>query len=89
MKLDENGDLYFLTDYTIGATYFGGFYNESKKEYRFNISKHIQEILNGEIIDYGLILIPDKRQMTANRVVLNGPESSNNKLRLELIYTKL
>lgn len=89
VKLDENGALYFVSDYNLGSSYFGGYYNESKKEYRFNIAKHVQEILNGDIIDYGLVLLPDKRQMTANRVVLNGPESFNNKLRLELIYTKL
>jgi len=89
VKLDKEGELYFVSDYNEGDTHFGGYYNETKKEYRFRISSHIQEMLEDNIIDYGLILLANERQTTANRVILNGPNGLNGKLRLEIIYTKL
>ena len=89
VKLNKEGKLFFLSDYNEGSSYFGGYYNETKKEYRFRISTHVQEMLEENIDDYGLILLANERQTTANRVVLNGPNGLNGKLRLELIYTKL
>jgi len=89
VKLNKEGKLFFLSDYNEGSSYFGGYYNETKKEYRFRISTHVQEMLEENINDYGLILLANERQTTANRVVLNGPNGLNGKLRLELIYTKL
>ncbi|MCF8299372.1 MAG: DUF4270 domain-containing protein, partial [Saprospiraceae bacterium] len=55
VKLDKNGviDIIPVTDAFVGDSYFGGFYNETKKEYQFNLQLHIQEILNGDIEDYG------------------------------------
>ncbi len=46
-RMDETGDLHFLEDYGLGSGYFGGELDEDHMVYRFNISKHIQGVIDG------------------------------------------
>lgn len=87
-KVTEDGDLELLTDFVVSSDIFDGYFNENRNEYRFVITRHMQEILNGEE-DYGLIIVSDRRSSNANRAVLNGPQAQNNQMQLELIYTEL
>ncbi len=90
VALDSAGKQQLLTDYLEGETYFGGIYDAVKKEYRFNIARHLQELLNGEKTDYGLVLVVSGGAVSANRVVLGGGKpTSPYKMRLRLAYTKL
>jgi hypothetical protein len=86
-----DGKIRFLLDQYEGMTFYGGAYNSSKKEYKFNIARHIQQIIDGAKDNLGLSLIvwTADRPNSANRVVLKGPKRKTGNLRLEITYTKL
>ncbi len=88
VTLDPQGDLQLLTDYLVSADIFDGYYDRQRKEYRFTITRHIQELLNGQP-DYGLMMVSDRRALNAYRVVLKGPQDQDQPMKLELIYTNL
>ncbi len=79
-----------MADYFEGAPYFGGDYNATNKEYRFNIARHIQQVLNGTKENKGLYIIANSRPSTANRVQLvGGSKLLTNRMRLKITYTPL
>jgi len=87
---EQDGKIRYLLDQYEGTSYFGGSFNSSSYEYRFNIARHIQQILDGDKENLGLSLVVStaSRSNTANRVVLNGSKRSD-ALRLSITYTKL
>ena len=89
--LDEDGEYLPLADATESASFFGGFPNDGKTQYWFRISRHVQQVLNGDIPNYPLILLVQGASFRANRVILYGSDTNNveNKMSLELIYTKV
>lgn len=95
LGIDSIGETFGIADLSEGESYFGGTYNSINKEYRFNIARHIQEILNGSKTNNGLyLIIPNTLEssgsaVSANRVVLKGGGSSTAKMKLNLTYTKL
>ncbi len=88
---EKDGLIRFLLDQYEGMSYYGGVYNSSKKEYKFNIARHIQQVVDGIKENIGLYLVVwlADRPNKANRVVLNGTKRQNGNLRLQLTYTKL
>mgnify|MGYP000024962664 CR=1 FL=1 len=79
-----------MPDYFEGATYFGGEYDKTKKEYRFNIARYMQQVLNGKRKNQGLYIITNARPTTANRVQLvGGNKLLTNRMRLKITYTPL
>ncbi len=88
--INTNGTYSFLPDVVYGEAYFGGTYNSTTHEYRFNISKYLQNsLLNGSFDDKGLFIVVSGAAIKGNRAVIKGPQSSGDKMRLEIIYTKL
>jgi hypothetical protein len=88
-KIREDGSSAFLTDYiTEGSEYFGGTYDANKKEYRFNIAWHIQELLDGRSVDRGLYLAVSGNAVYGNRIILGGSESQD-RIRLVLTYIEI
>lgn len=88
--INNDETLSFLPDVAYGESYFGGTYNSDKKEYRFNISKYLQNaLMNGNFNDKGLYLVISGAAVRANRAVLNGNKTSEDNLRLEVVYTKI
>jgi hypothetical protein len=88
--INTDGSLSFLPDYNYGSAYFGGIYNSTNKEYRFNIGKYIQDVLQrGYINDNGLFLVVSGASIYANRAVILGNNSAENNFRLEITYTKI
>jgi hypothetical protein len=80
----------FLPDVAYGEAYFGGSYNSSTHEYRFNISKYFQNTLSeGSFNDKGLFIVVSGAAVKGNRTVILGPNSTDGNMRLEIIYTKL
>ena len=58
--------------------------------YTFTITQYIQAVLNGQIVDRGLYLVPSDGAITANTVVLYGAQhgvSKANKTVLTIYYT--
>ncbi len=95
-KKSSTGSYLFTPDDAIteGDDYFGGFYNASTNEYRFRITRYIQEILNSDNPDYGLTLFISGRAVVSNRLIFMGYRKGLiagrlKPLRLELSYTYL
>lgn len=89
VKVNNNGIFEPLTDFIVSSEIFGGYLKSNKNEYRFVITRHIQEILKGEEPNNSLVMLPNRRNTNANRAALVGPQANNRQMRLELIYTKL
>lgn len=95
-KNSGTGSYQFLPDDAIteGDDYFGGIYNSATNDYRFRITRYIQQLVNTTTPDYGLTLFVSGRAIYGNRLIfkgyINGLTSGRLKpLRLELSYTYL
>ncbi len=92
--LDQNGESVVLSDYSLSPAYFGGYLNRSDATYRFNITNHLQDIIehkkinNKEIENNGFRLTTAFRNTLARRVVLKGSKSKVG-IRFEVVYSKL
>ena len=70
VRVNEDGNNVFLTDYTIeGETHFGGRLEDDK--YEFNITRYFYQLLNNEIYTNDLYLLPAGAAVNANRTILN------------------
>ena len=83
----ENSDE-FLPDLFEGS--LGGGYNNTSKNYSFNITRHVNELMADSSIQNDTIsIIPSGNGISANRVVLNGMNSlKRNKAKAVITYTK-
>ncbi|KAF0198294.1 MAG: hypothetical protein FD166_1645 [Bacteroidetes bacterium] len=86
-KLDADGDYTALPDETEGSSFLDG-KSRSGKEYRFRITRYIQNrLLNPGDPDYGLMLFAAGSSLSGNRVTLRGPNAAEGKIRLLIYYT--
>jgi hypothetical protein len=92
---NEADSLYFPSDLAFSQAYFGGVYNKTDGTYRFNIAKHMQELMtkkpNGVGYlreNFGFFLSMADRNTNYNRVVLKGANSKTG-IRLEITYSKI
>lgn len=87
----EDGSNAIIIDQLEGEAYFGGDFSTTSKEYRFNITRHMQRLINGQVPeDYGLFILPSGSAVNANRTVLHGSNKEHPKhIKLILTYTKL
>ncbi|MBQ0718482.1 MAG: DUF4270 domain-containing protein [Sulfitobacter litoralis] len=69
--IDDDGDEKLPIDYYFNPNYFGGFLNEDY-EYSFNITQHMQRIMDGDVDNNGFYLSTGRRTNYANRVVMEG-----------------
>ncbi len=89
--LDEEERIYIIDDQLDSGV--DGFYDDENQQYRFLITRQVQQILLGQRDNYGFELVTWRAANSANRVILNGPdypsaENPSNNLRLTLTYTK-
>ncbi|MCF8302643.1 MAG: DUF4270 domain-containing protein [Bacteroidales bacterium] len=91
VALDEDDGQYVLDDQLEGDTYFGGTYNESKNQYYFRITRYIQSLIGEQdtIKPNGLRMVVSGGAIYGNRAIINGPESEENPIKLEITYSKL
>lgn len=85
----------------IGLGSFGGFYDGTKKAYRFVITGYIQDLMRGRLIDYGTFFSPTDLSNTssvdfspsilnAGRTVFGGgANAAGYRMKLNVIYSKL
>ena len=85
-----NGKLVFLPDYSQNSPYWGGNYIETDKEYRFRITRYIQEIISRDNFEPFIYLVSSGASINPNRLLLGGtqPFELTQRLRLELYYTE-
>lgn len=87
--LNDDGTTFFLEDQSEGDAHYGGVVDLTNKEYRVNITKHVNNVLTGASTNTSLYLTSSSAAITANRIVVNGQQSfSRNQLKFELTYTK-
>jgi len=92
--IDAKGESYWPTDYTFSPLYFGGWYNSVDNTYRFNIAKHMQELIKKKtettysINNYGFYLETTNKNSSYRRMALKGPTSKTG-IRLKITYSKI
>jgi hypothetical protein len=87
--IDSEGNTFDLADASEGTDHFGGVYDSSTKSISFNITRHLQQIINGTITDYGMFLITNAAIIVPNRAVFNSENSPTFKTKIEITYSKL
>ena len=86
-RKNSDGNDEFLPDFFESNS--GGAADNDLKQYKFNITRHVNEILGGKTPNDTLKVIPSAAGISANRVILNGMQSSKkDKAKLLLTYTK-
>ncbi|MBL7954098.1 MAG: DUF4270 domain-containing protein [Flavobacteriales bacterium] len=84
---DNNGADAFLPDQLAGVTGIGGDFSVSEKVYRFNITRYVQQVMNGTLPDDGIMLVAGSSGVSANRAVICGPDHPSTPMRLLLTFT--
>jgi hypothetical protein len=89
--INANGTGYDLPDAQEGSNYYGGNYNATTKEYRFNIARYIQQVLDGTRENNGLYLVipPLSSNAYPNRIVIGGGAAGDYQMKMNITYTKL
>lgn len=88
LKKDEGSYNYIrIVDDAPEGT-LGGYYYDSKDYYQFNITRHIQNLINNEENEFSLYIIPTGRAVYANRAIIRGPGRAGERLKLKIHYTK-
>ena len=86
-RIIDNSVSDFTMDY--GPTSDIPRYDQTNKEFRFNLTFEIQAILNGDVENKGFrIYSPSFFASSVERIIFNGPDSPlKDKARLEVTYT--
>lgn len=87
--INDNGTIYAIPDAFEGATYFGGTYNSGTVQYKFNIARYIQQVLDGDRNNNGLYILASNGVVFANRAVIGGGSSTTRPMKLNITYTKI
>jgi len=83
-----DGTFSFLLDQFEGSNHIDGSYDEINNEYRFTITRFIQDLILEE--NYvALQVTSSAASVTANRVILNGAENATKKAKLVLTYINI
>lgn len=86
IAIDEDGNEYLPVDYLFSPTFYGG-YMYDDYTYRFNITQHVQQIIDGIVVNNGFYLTTAKKSSQANRVILKGSASTTG-IKLNISYSK-
>jgi len=84
--VDSVGKEFLPKDYVFSPSFYGGGLLKDYT-YHFNITQHLQEIIDGKTGNYGFYLTPAKKNNEANRVVLKGSTSKTG-IKLIITYSK-
>ena len=89
--IKPDGNVTFLPDdeYYTSSSHFGGSYDKIAHEYRFRITRYVQELIQGnsDLTD-SINLVVRGSAVRANRLIFGGTNLDNDqRLRLEISYT--
>ena len=88
--IGPDGKYAYVYDYLVSSSTFGGRYDPATNSYTYSLRVHLQAYLNDELENLDLILIPEKNSENVSRVLLYGGNFSGlEKMRMEIVYTKL
>jgi hypothetical protein len=83
-----DGSLEFLLDQFEGSTHIDGTYDEVNSEYRFTITRFIQNLIS-ENNYVALQVTSSAASVTGNRVIINGGGHATKKAKLVLTYINI
>src|SRR5690606_23077363 len=86
-RRNAEGEEEFLPDQLSGVADIDGRYRNDAREYRFNITRYIQAVLNGSLPNNGIEMVPGSNGVTADRAVLSGPVGEGDRMRLLITFT--
>ena len=86
-RQSDAGSDVFLPDQLNGIGGVGGQFSSADQEYRFNITRYLQAVLNGDLPTDGFELVAGSSGVSANRVILCGPDHPDHPMRLQLTFT--
>ena len=91
LKLDSVSYEQNIFDLTEGARYYDGYYDNTKRQYHFNLARHVQYLIdNPAVKDYGLtISLLSLSASDPSRVVLAGGKHPSRPMKLKIYYTKI
>jgi hypothetical protein len=93
-------NLYPSSSVTVGAKLFEGddqvyllndnvVFNQQAKAYVIDVRQYVQNIINEEVINDGIIVSPRFFNTTTERILFNGPTTTNkSKPKLNIVYTE-
>lgn len=84
--IDDEGNEKIPLDYYFSPNFYGG-YLYSNYQYRFNITQHLQAIIDGEVENNGFYLSTGRRTPSPNRVILESPTKGSG-IKLYVTYSK-
>lgn len=84
--IDKDGVEFLPIDYVFSPTFYGGGLR-SDYTYHFNITQHLQQIIEGQADNFGFYLTPAQKNNEAKRVVLKGSTSETG-IKLVISYSK-
>jgi hypothetical protein len=86
-NVGANNQNVFIPDLSLGEAYYGGSFLSASRTYRFNIGRHIQDLVHPDpdkrIANTGLFVVITDERTSANRIILD------NKMKLVITYTPL
>ena len=85
-KNDEGEDA-AIPDQVAGIGQIGGSYDGVARQYRFNITRYVQGLINDEFPNTGLHIVPGFNGVSGNRAVIGGPEHPVTPMQLRLTFT--
>lgn len=88
VKKNESGQLEFISDFFEGLSFFGGELNNLSEDYKFNITRYVQSIVNGSNDDDELYIVVTERATSGQRAVLYGTKNPSRNIKLNLYYSK-
>tara|TARA_R110002049_G_scaffold198349_1_gene368357 strand:- start:3100 stop:4404 length:1305 start_codon:yes stop_codon:yes gene_type:complete len=84
---DSSGLGIFIPDIFLDSDYYGGTYDEIAKEYKFNITRHVHQLINNNRKDYGMILLVSGSAIQASRVIIKKQGNNLEGIKLNLTYS--
>lgn len=89
VSIDSAGNQILIPDIFESASYFGGAANTTTNEYRINIARYFQQLMEGSKPNNGLYLKEFDPNGQGRRVVLGSANSATLKMYIHLVYTRI
>jgi hypothetical protein len=86
--IDSAETEYLPLDYSFSPSFYGGLLDTTDYTYRFNITQHMQEVVNGKFTNNGFYLSAINKSSIFSRVILKGGGETEG-IELKIAYSKV
>jgi len=88
--VDSNGGEAIIPDLLESVNYYGGTFNNTDQNFKFNLARYVQRLVSGKIsTDYGLSIVSASGGYNSHRSIIPGPGRPDKKIQLRLTYSRL